>query len=90
MILPFVRELFADAASVPGFQRATTHLKGGAGRIRVSGLTPTARALYYALLQKAAARPLLLVVRDNREAEELLPLLQSLCEITGAAFCSSA
>ena len=70
MILPFVRELFADAASVPGFQRATTHLKGGAGRIRVSGLTPTARALYYALLQKAAARPLLLVVRDNREAEE--------------------
>jgi len=84
MILPFVRELFADAAVVPGFQRATTHLKGGAGRIRVSGLTPTARALYYALLQKAAARPLLLVVRDNREAEELLPLLQSLCEITGA------
>ena len=85
MILPFVRELFADAASVPGFQRATTHLKGGAGRIRVSGLTPTARALYYALLQKAASCPLLLVVRDNREAEELLPLLQSLCEITGAA-----
>ncbi len=52
--------------------------------MRVSGLTPTARALYYALLQKAAARPLLLVVRDNREAEELLPLLQSLCEMTGA------
>ena len=85
MILPFVRELLADAAATSGFQRAATHLKGGAGRIRVSGLTPTARALYYALLYHAVQRPLLLVVSDNRAAEELLPLLQSLCEITGAA-----
>jgi transcription-repair coupling factor (superfamily II helicase) len=85
MILPFVRELLADAAVTSSFQRAATHLKGGAGRIRVSGLTPTARALHYALLHHASQRPLLLVVSDNRMAEELLPLLQSLCEITGAA-----
>ncbi len=85
MILPFVRELLADAEATSGFQRAATHLKGGAGRIRVSGLTPTARALHYALLHRASARPLLLVVSDNRTAEELLPLLQSLCEMTGAA-----
>ncbi len=85
MILPFVRELLADVEATSGFQRASTHLKGGAGRIRVSGLTPTARALHYALLHRAAARPLLLVVSDNRTAEELLPLLQSLCEMTGAA-----
>jgi len=85
MILPFVRELLADAEATPGFQRAATHLKGGAGRIRVSGLTPTARALHYALLHRACGRPLLLVVSDNRTAEELLPLLQSLCEMTGAA-----
>ena len=85
MILPFVRELLADAEATTSFQRAATHLKGGAGRIRVSGLTPTARALHYALLHRALERPLLLVVGDNRTAEELLPLLQSLCEMTGAA-----
>ena len=85
MILPFVRELLADAEATSSFQRAATHLKGGAGRLRVSGLTPTARALHYALLHRAAARPLLLVVSDNRTAEELLPLLQSLCEMTGVA-----
>ena len=85
MILPFVRELLADAEATSSFQRASTHLKGGAGRIRVSGLTPTARALHYALLHQALGRPLLLVVGDNRTAEELLPLLQSLCEMTGAA-----
>jgi transcription-repair coupling factor (superfamily II helicase) len=85
MILPFVRELLADAAVTSSFQRAAAHLKGGTGRIRVSGLTPTARALHYALLYHAAQRPLLLVVSDNHAAEELLPLLQSLCEMTGAA-----
>jgi transcription-repair coupling factor (superfamily II helicase) len=85
MILPFVRELLADAAVTSSFQRASTHLKGGTGRIRVSGLIPTARALHYALLYRAVQRPLLLIVSDNRAAEELLPLLQSLCEMTGAA-----
>jgi transcription-repair coupling factor (superfamily II helicase) len=85
MILPFVRELFADAESAPSFQRAATHLQSGAGRIRVSGLTPTARALHYALLQRRAGRPLLVVVSDNRAAEEMLPVLQSLCELSGAA-----
>jgi transcription-repair coupling factor (superfamily II helicase) len=85
MILPFVRELLADAEATPSFRRAATHLKGGAGRIRVSGLTPTARALHYALLHRVLGQPLLLVVGDNRTAEELLPLLQSLCELTGAA-----
>jgi len=85
MILPFVRELLADAETAPSFQRAATHLKASAGRIRVSGLTPTARALHYALLQKASGRPLLVVVSDNRVAEEMLPVLQSLCELSGAA-----
>ncbi|PSH04143.1 MAG: transcription-repair coupling factor [Acidobacteria bacterium] len=85
MILPFVRELLAGVELTSSFQRAATHLKGGAGRIRVSGLTPTARALHYALLHRASARPLLLLVSDNRTAEELLPLLQSLCEMTGVA-----
>src|ERR1700681_2606403 len=89
MILRFVRELLADAEATSSFQRAAPRLKGGAGRIRVSGLTPTARALHYALLHRSSARPLLVVVSDNHTAEELLPLLQSLCEITGVATADS-
>ena len=85
MVLPFIRELLADAEKSIAFQRAATHLKSGAGRLRVSGLTPVAKALHLALFHRAAGRPLILIVRDNREAEELLPVLQSCCELTGAA-----
>ena len=83
MVLPFVRDLFADAVKLPAFSRVTSHLKEGTGRIRVSGLTPTAKALLLVLLQKASARPLVLVVTDNRAAEELLPVLQSFSELAG-------
>lgn len=85
MVLPFIRELLADAEKSTAFQRAATHLKSGAGRLRVSGLTPAAKALHLALFHRAAGRPLILIVRDNSEAEELLPVLQSCCELTGAA-----
>jgi transcription-repair coupling factor (superfamily II helicase) len=85
MILPFVRELFADVEKSPEFQRAASQVKGGTGRIRVSGLTPSARALHYALLLKATLKPLVIVVPSNRAAEELLPVVQAFCELTGAA-----
>ena len=84
MILPFVRELFADVEKSPEFQRAATQVKSGAGRIRVSGLTPSARALHYALLAKATLKPLVVVVHSNRAAEELLPVVKAYCELTGA------
>src|SRR4051812_21023857 len=95
MILPFVREFFADVERSPAFARAVAHLKtspvgeGGrettAGRISVSGLTPTAKALHIALLHRAVGRPLIVVVADNRAAEELLPVVQAFSELTGAA-----
>ena len=85
MILPFVRELFADVEKLPEFQRAASQIKSGAGRIRVSGLTPSARALHYALLLKTTLKPLIVVVNSNRAAEELLPVVQAFCELTGAA-----
>ena len=85
MVLPFVRELFADVEKTAAFARAVPHLKAGAGRICVSGLTPTAKSLSLALLHRAAGRPLLLVVADNRTAEDLLPVLEAFCELTGAA-----
>ena len=85
MILPFVRQLFADVEKTVAFARLVPHLKTGAGRIRVSGLTPTAKSLYLALLYRASGRPLVVVVADNRAADELLPVLEAFCELTGAA-----
>ena len=85
MVLPFVRDLFTDVEKLPAFSRVASHLKEGTGRIRVSGLVPTAKALLLVLLQKAAWRPLIIVVPDNRAAEDLVPVLQAFCELTGAA-----
>ncbi len=85
MVLPFVRDLFTDVEKLPAFSRVASHLKEGTGRIRVSGLIPTAKALLLVLLQKAAGRPIILVVADNRAAEDLVPVLQAFCELTGAA-----
>src|SRR6266436_940470 len=85
MALPFVRELFVDVEKLAVFSRVASHIKEGTGRISVSGLTPTAKALLLVLLQKATGRPLIAVVSDNRAAEELLPVLSAFCELTGAA-----
>ncbi|PYY07631.1 MAG: transcription-repair coupling factor [Acidobacteria bacterium] len=84
MALPFVREVFADAEKIAAFSRVASHLKEGTGRIIISGLTPTAQALILVLLQRAAGKPLIVVVPDNRAAEEMLPVLQGFCELTGA------
>ena len=84
MILPFVRELFADVENSAVFTRAVTQVKGGAGRIRVSGLTPTGKALFYSLLQRATTRPLVVIVAGNRAVDELLPVVRSLAELSGA------
>jgi transcription-repair coupling factor (superfamily II helicase) len=85
MVLPFVRELFADVEKLPAFSRLATHLKSEAGRMSVSGLTPTAKGLVTALAHRAASRPLIMVACDNRRADEMLPIVQSMCELTGAA-----
>ena len=84
MILPFVREFFADVEKVPAFARAVAEARGGTGRIRVSGLTPTGKALFYSLLPRAASRPRAVVVSDNRAVDELLPVVRSFADMTGA------
>jgi transcription-repair coupling factor (superfamily II helicase) len=85
MVLPFVRELFADAEKIAPFARVASHLKANAGRISVSGLTSAAKALVLALLHHAVGRPLVVMVADNRAAEDMLPVLQAFGELTGAA-----
>jgi transcription-repair coupling factor (superfamily II helicase) len=84
MILPFVREIFAELEHSPGFERVRRHLSLGAGRRRVSGLTWTARALYLPLMARAARQPVVVVVADNKAAEALEPVLRAGCELTGA------
>jgi transcription-repair coupling factor (superfamily II helicase) len=84
MLLPFVRELFADVELLPGFARVSSHLNEGTGRIRVSGLSPTAKALLLVLWRRAADRPLIVVVNDNRAVEDFVPILRGFCELTAA------
>jgi transcription-repair coupling factor (superfamily II helicase) len=84
MILPFVREIFAELEHTPGFERVRRHLSLGAGRRRVSGLTATARALYLPLMAREAKQPVVVIVADNKAAEALEPLLKAGCELTGA------
>src|ERR1700691_170040 len=84
MLLPFVRELFVDVEKLPAFARVASHLKEGTGRRRVSGLIPTAKDLLLVLLQRAAARPLVFVVNDNRAAEDFLPVLRGFCQLSAA------
>src|SRR5579864_1956692 len=83
MVLPFVRDLFTDVEKLPAFVRVASHLREGTERIRVSGLTSTAKALLLVLLQRSAGRALLVVVQDNRAAEELVPVLQAFHELIG-------
>src|SRR5499425_878826 len=84
MLLPFVRELFADVELLPGFTRVASHLKEGTGRVRVSGLSPTAKAVLLVLLRRASERPLIVVVNDNRAMEDFVPVLRGFCELTAA------
>ncbi|HJW98977.1 MAG TPA: transcription-repair coupling factor [Terriglobales bacterium] len=84
MVLPFVRELLADIEKSPVFKRTASHLKSRAGRQRVSGLTNSGKALHVPLLAAAAGTPLIIVVENNRAAEEMLPILHSMAELTGA------
>src|SRR6202165_2729310 len=85
MLLPFVRELFAEVEQLPAFKRASSHLRESAGRMSVTGLSPAAKALIIILLRRTVERPFVLVVADNRAAEELMPVLSAFCELTGAA-----
>ncbi len=89
MVLPFVRDLFAGVEKLPGFLRVVSHLRANTGRIRVCGLNPPSKALLIADIQRAVARPLLVLVRNNEAAEEFLPVIQAYCELVGGASAES-
>jgi transcription-repair coupling factor (superfamily II helicase) len=89
MILPFVREVLADLENCVPFERVRRHLSAGSGRRRVSGLTFTARALYLPLFVRAANSPCLILVADNKAAEELHAAILAACELSGALAANS-
>jgi transcription-repair coupling factor (superfamily II helicase) len=84
MILPFVREIFAELEQSAGFDHVRRHLTLARGRRRVSGLTAMARALMIPLFARAAQHPVIVIVADNKAAEALEPLVRAGCELTGA------
>jgi transcription-repair coupling factor (superfamily II helicase) len=78
--------LFFGLAHTEGFQ-------GLAGRIgassqpslyRLSGLTPTAKAVYSALLYRETKRPQILITDGSKQAEVLFPLLRTFCDLLDA------
>jgi len=89
MILPFVREVLADLENCVPYDRVRRHLSAGSGRRRVSGLTFTARALYLPLFVRAANAPCLILVADNKAAEELHAAILATCELTDAVSAES-
>jgi len=75
-----IDDLFSELTRHAAFQSLASRAgaPGEAGRaLRLSGLTLTARALYAVLLHEATGRPQLIVVDGNKQAEALLPLLET-------------
>ena len=66
MLLPFVREIFAEVEQLPAFKRVASHLKESAGRIRVTGLSAPAKALMVILLRRTAERPFICLLYTSR------------------------
>ncbi len=80
MIIQGLRELFDGLAKHPSLQSVLAALrKPGPIQLHLSGLSPTAQALYTALLYKWADRPILFLTANNSSAE-------SFAESIGAFF----
>jgi transcription-repair coupling factor (superfamily II helicase) len=70
---PATRELLQSAARQSSFQQLLQLLtRGERGPFAVSGLVPTAKALYLTLLYQATEKPIFVLVDGNKEAETLL------------------
>jgi transcription-repair coupling factor (superfamily II helicase) len=83
MVLPFVRDFFADVEKLPAFSRVISQLRANTGRIRVSGLNSPSKTLFAAEVCKALSRPILVLVRNNEVADEILPVVQAFCDLIG-------
>ena len=74
MVHPSIRDLFLRLNRDPAFQEAVRALPG---RVNLSGLTPTARAIYSVLLWQVTERPLVIVTDGNKQAEQLFEAIET-------------
>jgi len=73
-----VRDQFQSLTRHPAFQELSRRLREErSGRSQLSGLTPTAKALYLTLLWQTLEQPILVITDTNRTAEILFELLQT-------------
>lgn len=78
MILASLRDFFDVAARHPTFMALVQAVREPApGRLRLSGLNATAKALYLLLLYKLTDRPLVVLVESNSVAETLCETLMA-------------
>src|SRR6185437_15997555 len=88
MTLSFVREFFRSAARQSPLAQAA-QAWSRAETVRLGGLTPAAQLLAAAQLQRLTQRPLVLVVEDNRAAEEAREMLATFVDLTAASEAAS-
>ena len=72
MILPGLRELLSGLSKHPSLEAAVSACRRGPGELtRLTGLNPTAKALYTVLLAQRTGAPVVTVVNSNIEADRL-------------------
>jgi transcription-repair coupling factor (superfamily II helicase) len=82
VINPGIRDQFQALGRHPAFHELVRRLSvEEGGRSQLSGLTPTAKALYITLLWQALEQPVLVVTESNRSAEVLAELIDSFFEL---------
>ncbi len=84
---PRIEELFFGLAHSEGFQALTGRLAASSSQpsvLRLSGLTPTAKAVYSALLYRETRLPQIIITDGNKQAEALYPLLRTFCDLLDA------
>ena len=82
MIHPAVRDLFQTLSRQPAFQKALHKLaQREESSPSLSGLTPTAKALYLVLLWQLTEKPLLVFTDGNQSAETLTELAETFFDL---------
>ncbi|MES1262404.1 MAG: transcription-repair coupling factor, partial [Acidobacteriota bacterium] len=83
---PHIEDLFFGLAHSPGFQGLVNSLAAPEepSVLRLSGLTPTAKAVYAALLFRETRRAQIIITDGNKQAEALYPLLRTFCNLLEA------
>lgn len=83
MTHPAIGELLQDLGRHAAFQELVRGLRRTPGRYSLSGLAPTAKAVYLALLWQAVERPMVVVTDSGKRAEALFEPLSAVFHLLG-------